>query len=61
MPFRQPSAERSRTKGAYLRNPIGSDPELALAKVESPSTVINLGTGDGVTVRELVTAFEKVL
>ena len=31
-----------------------------LAKVEAPSTVINLGTGDGVTVRELVTAFEKV-
>jgi len=31
-----------------------------LAKVGAPSTVINLGTGDGVTVRELVTAFEKV-
>ena len=26
----------------------------------SPSTIINLGTGDGVTVRELVTTFEKV-
>ncbi|HEU4511964.1 MAG TPA: UDP-glucose 4-epimerase GalE [Nocardioidaceae bacterium] len=25
-----------------------------------PSTIINLGTGDGVTVRELVTAFEKI-
>ena len=32
----------------------------ALAKVDAPSTVINLGTGDGVTVRELVMAFEKV-
>lgn len=28
-----------------------------LAKVDSPSTVINFGTGDGVTVRELVSAF----
>lgn len=26
----------------------------------APSTILNLGTGDGVTVRELVTAFEKV-
>jgi UDP-glucose 4-epimerase len=34
--------------------------DAALAKVDSPSTVMNLGTGDGVTVRELVTAFEKV-
>ncbi len=31
-----------------------------LAKVDAPSTIINVGTGDGVTVRELVTAFEKV-
>ncbi len=31
-----------------------------LAKVDAPSTVINVGTGDGVTVRELVVAFEKV-
>ncbi len=31
-----------------------------LAKVDAPSTVINIGTGDGITVRELVTAFEKV-
>lgn len=31
-----------------------------LAAVEEPSTVINVGTGDGVTVRELVTAFENV-
>jgi len=34
--------------------------DQALAKVGSSSTVINLGTGDGVTVRELVLAFEKV-
>ncbi|MCW2797198.1 NAD-dependent epimerase/dehydratase family protein, partial [Nocardioides sp.] len=31
-----------------------------LAAVDAPSTVINIGTGQGVTVRELVTAFEKV-
>src|SRR3954467_11400578 len=31
-----------------------------LQKVGAPSTVINVGTGDGVTVRELVAAFEKV-
>ncbi|HEX6516615.1 MAG TPA: UDP-glucose 4-epimerase GalE [Nocardioidaceae bacterium] len=31
-----------------------------LRKVDAPSTIINVGTGDGVTVRELVTAFEKV-
>ena len=31
-----------------------------LAKVDAPSTIINVGTGDGVTVRELVTAFERV-
>ena len=34
--------------------------DQALAKVDSPGTIINLGTGDGVTVRELVAAFEKV-
>ena len=27
----------------------------------APSTIINLGTGDGVTVRELVAAVEQVL
>jgi UDP-glucose 4-epimerase len=31
-----------------------------LAKTDAPSTIINVGTGDGVTVRELVVAFEKV-
>ncbi len=31
-----------------------------LSAVQSPSTVINIGTGDGVSVRELVAAFEKV-
>jgi UDP-glucose 4-epimerase len=31
-----------------------------LEKVDAPSTVINLGTGSGVTVRELITAFENV-
>jgi UDP-glucose 4-epimerase len=31
-----------------------------LDAVDAPSTVINVGTGSGVTVRELVTAFEKV-
>jgi UDP-glucose 4-epimerase len=31
-----------------------------LREVDAPSTVINLGTGDGVTVRELVASFEKV-
>ena len=30
-----------------------------LASVDSRSTVINIGTGDGVTVRELVASFEK--
>jgi UDP-glucose 4-epimerase len=32
----------------------------AVASEGAPSTVINLGTGQGVTVRELVSAFEKV-
>jgi UDP-glucose 4-epimerase len=31
-----------------------------LRTVDAPSTIINVGTGEGVTVRELVTAFEKV-
>src|SRR5688500_11750145 len=31
-----------------------------LAAVDTPSTVINAGTGSGVTVRELVASFEKV-
>ncbi len=31
-----------------------------LAKVDAPSTIVNLGTGDGVTVRELLAAFETV-
>ncbi|HEX6875614.1 MAG TPA: UDP-glucose 4-epimerase GalE [Nocardioidaceae bacterium] len=32
----------------------------ALGREGAPSTVINLGTGEGVTVRELVATFEKV-
>jgi UDP-glucose 4-epimerase len=31
-----------------------------LAAVDAPSAVINVGTGEGVTVRELVASFEKV-
>ena len=31
-----------------------------LTTVDAPSTIVNVGTGHGVTVRELVTAFEKV-
>ncbi len=31
-----------------------------LAAVQAPSAVINIGTGDGVTVRELVASFEQV-
>ncbi len=31
-----------------------------IAAVATPSTVINVGTGEGVTVRELVASFEKV-
>ncbi len=31
-----------------------------LTKVDAPSTILNIGTGRGVTVRELLTAFEKV-
>jgi UDP-glucose 4-epimerase len=34
--------------------------DKALAAVDAPSTIINVGTGDGVTVRELVSAFEEV-
>lgn len=35
--------------------------DSALDRVGAPSTIINLGTGDGVTVRELVSAVEQVL
>lgn len=31
-----------------------------LATADAPSTIINIGTGEGVTVRELVASFEKV-
>ncbi len=31
-----------------------------LEQVQAPSTIINIGTGEGVTVRELVSAFETV-
>ncbi|MGZ4457150.1 MAG: UDP-glucose 4-epimerase GalE [Nocardioides sp.] len=31
-----------------------------LAAVDAPSTVINIGTGSGVTVRELIASFERV-
>ncbi|MEV7431959.1 UDP-glucose 4-epimerase GalE [Nocardioides sp. NPDC092400] len=31
-----------------------------IAAVEAPSTIINVGTGSGVTVRELIASFEKV-
>jgi UDP-glucose 4-epimerase len=34
--------------------------DQTLQKVGAPSTIINVGTGDGVTVRELVSAFEAV-
>jgi len=34
--------------------------DKVLAAVEAPSTIINVGTGSGVTVRELVAAFEGV-
>ncbi|WP_182524700.1 UDP-glucose 4-epimerase GalE [Nocardioides dongkuii] len=34
--------------------------DAVLAKVQAPSVIINLGTGDGVTVRELVGAFQEV-
>ncbi len=35
--------------------------DSALDQVAAPSTIINLGTGEGVTVRELVDAVEQVL
>jgi len=35
--------------------------DQVLAEVGSPSVVINVGRGDGVTVRELVSAFERVI
>ena len=34
--------------------------DRTLTKVDAPSTIINVGTGSGVTVRELVKAFEAV-
>lgn len=34
--------------------------DRALASAEAPSLVLNVGTGSGVTVRELVAAFERV-
>ncbi len=34
--------------------------DKVLAQVGAPSTIINVGTGDGVTVRELVASFERV-
>ena len=34
--------------------------DKVLAAVQAPSTIINVGTGSGVTVRELVAAFERV-
>jgi len=34
--------------------------DRTLTTVDAPSTIINVGTGDGVTVRELVSAFEEV-
>ena len=34
--------------------------DSALATTDSPSAVVNVGTGEGVTVRELVAAFEEV-
>ena len=36
------------------------DFDRVLTKVDAPSTIINVGTGSGVTVRELVSAFERV-
>ncbi|HSE72404.1 MAG TPA: UDP-glucose 4-epimerase GalE [Nocardioidaceae bacterium] len=36
------------------------DFDRVLTTVDAPSTIINVGTGEGVTVRELVAAFEKV-
>jgi UDP-glucose 4-epimerase len=34
--------------------------DQVLSAVDAPSTVINVGTGEGVTVRELIAAFERV-
>jgi UDP-glucose 4-epimerase len=36
------------------------DFDTVLKRVEQPSTIVNIGTGSGVTVRELVAAFETV-
>ncbi len=35
--------------------------DQVLAAVDAPSTIINVGTGSGVTVRELVDSFEKLI
>ncbi len=34
--------------------------DAVLAAVDAPSTILNVGTGEGVTVRELIAAFERV-
>jgi UDP-glucose 4-epimerase len=34
--------------------------DKVLETVQAPSTIINVGTGSGVTVRELVASFERV-
>ena len=34
--------------------------DAVLAQVDAPSTIINIGTGEGVSVRELVASFERV-
>ncbi len=34
--------------------------DQVLAQVDAPSTFINIGTGEGVTVRELIASFERV-
>ncbi|CAN5633157.1 UDP-glucose 4-epimerase GalE [soil metagenome] len=34
--------------------------DQVIAEVDAPSTIINLGMGDGTTVRELIAAFERV-
>ena len=34
--------------------------DAALAQADAPSAIVNIGTGEGVTVRELLTTFEQV-
>jgi UDP-glucose 4-epimerase len=34
--------------------------DAVLARVDAPTTVVNIGTGEGVTVRDLLTTFEEV-